>query len=396
MTEQVIVLGAGMVGVCSALHLQKRGYDVTLIDRKLPGMETSYGNTGLINRGSIFPLSLPKIFQYLPQALLKSRPHVYVYLRYLPSYWHWLVELLLRSGKQNIESSILALNELLDHGLAEHKALLDESGGQSLLEEKGWLELYSTDKSFRSSGYQRSFYDRLSIDYKVLEKQGIQELEPDISSGFIRGMWVTGTASFTDPARVVQQYADAFRRCGGNFIQSTVHGISFADHSFRILTDHELLHSKKVVLALGPWSSDIYSQLGYHFPMAAERGYHQHFQPSDAFQIHRPIYDVDGGYVLAPMQQGIRLTTGVELSSRDAPPETRQLYQASTNARTAFSLGNPVGEVWLGSRPAMPDGLPVIGEASRHPGLWFAFGYGHCGVGTGAISGKVISELVSG
>ncbi|WP_066015461.1 NAD(P)/FAD-dependent oxidoreductase [Endozoicomonas atrinae] len=394
--KSAVVLGAGMVGVCSALHLQKSGYQVTLVDRKAPGMETSYGNAGLINRGSVFPLSLSDITHHLSAALLKNHPNVHVHLSQLPHYWRWLYYLLVRNSQSRYEASVKGLDSLFQYAVAEHRKLLDMSGCRELLLEKGWLRLYREEASFQAVQYQRDYYDRLGIRYDIFDPEGISELEPAITSGFRKGVLIRDTASFEDLSEVINGYVTAFQSSGGQFCQASAQTITREGDNFLIETHGENIRSRIVVLALGPWSGELCEKLGYRFPMAAERGYHQHFQPSDAFQLSRPVHDVEGGYVMSPMKSGLRLTTGIELSARDAPPVSKQLYQASHNARDVFSLGNPVGEVWVGSRPSMPDGLPVIGEAPRHPGLWFAFGHGHAGVGMGAITGRLIAELISG
>ncbi|USE38157.1 FAD-binding oxidoreductase [Endozoicomonas sp. SCSIO W0465] len=397
--KSAVVLGAGMVGVCVALHLQKSGYRVTLVDRKTPGMEASYGNAGLINRGSVFPLSLSDITHHLSGALLKNHPNVHVHLSQLPHYWHWLYYLLIGNSRSRYEASVKGLDSLFRHAVAEHKTLLAMSGGKQQLMEKGWLRLYRQEASFRAVQYQRDYYDRLGIRYDIFDPEGISELEPAITSGFCKGVLIRDTASLVDPSGVINGYVNTFQSSGGQFCQVSAENITRDSDGFLIETHGENIRGHIrghiVVLALGSWSGELCEKLGYSFPMAAERGYHQQFQPSDAFQLSRPIHDVDGGYVMSPMNNGLRLTTGIELSARDAPPVSKQLYQASRNAREVFSLGNPVGAVWVGSRPSMPDGLPVIGEAPRHPGLWFAFGHGHAGVGTGAVTGRVISELIS-
>ena len=262
--------------------------------------------------------------------------------------------------------------------------------------EKGWLRLYRKEASFQAAQYQRDYYERLGIRYDVFDPEGISDLEPDIIAGFRKGMLIRDTASFVDLSQVINHYVKTFQSSGGQFCQVSVQSVTPDGDGFLVETHGENIRSRIVVLALGPWSGGLCEKLGYHFPMAAERGYHQHFQPSDAFRLSRPIHDVEGGYVMSPMSNGLRLTTGIELSARDAPPVSKQLYQATHNAHGVFSLGNPVGEVWVGSRPSMPDGLPVIGEAPRHPGLWFAFGHGHAGVGMGAITGRLIAELIGG
>jgi D-amino-acid dehydrogenase len=152
-----------------------------------------------------------------------------------------------------------------------------------------------------------------------------------------------------------------------------------------------------VVIALGPWASDVFHQFGYRFPLGVKRGYHLHFRPEGNATLSRPVLDVERGYVLAPMLQGIRVTTGVEFGRRDAPPTPVQLERAAPSAREVFPLGEPVEtQPWLGRRPCLPDMLPIIGPAPRHRGLWFDFGHHHLGFTLGPVTGRLLAEMMTG
>jgi len=150
------------------------------------------------------------------------------------------------------------------------------------------------------------------------------------------------------------------------------------------------------VVALGPWSPDLLRPLGYRVPMAFERGYHREFKPNPARSLQRPIHDAEGSFLMTPMEQGIRVTSGVELTARDAPSSFAQLDAVVPAARSVVEFGEAVGEPWRGSRPTLPDSLPMIGPAPRHPGLWFAFGNQHIGFTTGPATGVAIAAMIAG
>lgn len=151
------------------------------------------------------------------------------------------------------------------------------------------------------------------------------------------------------------------------------------------------------MIALGPWSTDLTSRFGYRLPLAAKRGYHRHFENSGPAPLTRPVYVRDRQCLIVPVAKGIRVMTGVELAARDATPDLRQIDRMTACARRTIHLGPPLDEqAWLGARPCMPDMLPVIGEAPRHPGLWFAFGHGHYGLTQGPITGRLIADLMTG
>jgi D-amino-acid dehydrogenase len=162
-----------------------------------------------------------------------------------------------------------------------------------------------------------------------------------------------------------------------------------------VLADGEL-RARHVVVALGPWSADLLRSLGYAVPLATERGYHQEFKPNAARELLRPIHDAETGFLMSPMQNGIRVTSGVELTYRDAPSSFSQLEQSVAAARGVVEFGEAVAEPWRGSRPTLPDSLPMIGPAPRHAGLWFAFGNQHIGFTTGPATGVAIAAMIAG
>ncbi len=396
MHNSITVLGAGMVGTCCALQLAERGYAVTLVDRQEPGYGTSYGNAGLINRGSVFPLGVNELVHHLFPAILKQTPHVHVHLRHLPAYWRWLVTLFKNSRtRASYQNTVISLNALFQHALEEHRRLLRKTNALDMLLEGGWLKLYRHEDAFQDSHRERTFYDQLAIQYDILNPSQINELEPTILPNYTKGIWLKETASLSNPCAVVNRYVDLLLSLGGKYLQADVQRLMPNNQKYTVETKQELLESDQIVLAMGPWSDSLLQPLGYHFPMAWERGYHQHYQPGDGCPLSRPVYDVEGGFVIAPMTQGLRLTTGIELTHRDALASPRQLQQAALAAQSCLPLGSPTGDVWHGSRPSMPDSLPVIGAAPKHPGLWFAFGHGHVGIGTAAVTGRLLAEQIS-
>jgi len=161
------------------------------------------------------------------------------------------------------------------------------------------------------------------------------------------------------------------------------------------LSDGEV-RARHVVVALGPWSADLLRPLGYRVPLATERGYHREFKPNAARQLRRPIHDAENAFLMTPMEQGIRVTSGVELTARDAPSNYAQLDAVVPLARSVVEFGEPVGEVWRGARPTLPDSLPMIGPAPRHQGLWLAFGNQHIGFTTGPATGDAIAAMIAG
>jgi D-amino-acid dehydrogenase len=155
--------------------------------------------------------------------------------------------------------------------------------------------------------------------------------------------------------------------------------------------------AREVVVAMGPWSDQVFAPLGYSIPLAVKRGYHLHVKAGGNAVLHHPVLDADNGFLLAPMNRGIRITTGAEFARRDAPPTPVQVERALPKAHKLFPMGEPVdAQPWKGARPCLPDMLPVIGKAPRHPGLWFDFGHQHHGLTLGPATGRLLAEMMTG
>jgi D-amino-acid dehydrogenase len=401
MTQTIAVLGAGMVGVSCALELQKRGFAVTLFDRTAPGRETSYGNAGVIPRSSIIPLNNPTLWKSLP-TLLKNKSASF---RYDPMFMAknlpWALRFLSKARQPTFEETTVALDGLIRLSAGEHHRLMVEAGTAHRFRDTGWILLYRSEQAFAGSQLARGIYEKFGIAHQVLDAGGIAELEPGLNPIFPRGLWIKDASSVDSPGKVVEAYASLFTSRGGKIRQAEVTGIarSSAGGSWRLTepggTTHE---ASRVVLALGPWTREFAAKtLGLSVPMAFERGYHMHYDAVGDAALTRPIYDTGGAYVMSPMEHGLRLLTGVELTERNAPPNPVQMDLAEQSARQAFPLGaRREAQPWLGSRPTLPDSRPIIGECPGHPGLWLAFGHQHIGFSTGPGTATLLGAMIAG
>jgi D-amino-acid dehydrogenase len=228
------------------------------------------------------------------------------------------------------------------------------------------------------------------------DRQAISALEPNIVPVYKVGLLHTQTASVDSPGAVVKAYARMFAGAGGEIRQSDIKAIVPDGEGWRVGLADGAISARHVVVALGPWSPDLLRPLGYRVPMAFERGYHREFRPNPARSLHRPIHDAEGSFLMTPMEQGIRVTSGVELTARDAPSSFAQLDAVVPAARGVVEFGEAVGDPWRGARPTLPDSLPMIGPAPRHSGLWFAFGNQHIGLTTGPATGVAIAAMITG
>src|ERR1700733_13413083 len=314
----VIVLGAGIVGVSAAYAARQRGLSVVLVDRREPGSETSYGNAGILSSGSISPLNNPSLWSALPAYITNRHPA----LRWDPAWAirniDWLVRFLANATAAQSRPRATALHGLIGASLKLHREWIVKADAAQRIRETGWLKAWRSDAADAAKAEQ-AFLAEYGIASRLLDRQAISALEPNIVPVYKVGLLHTQTASVDSPGAVVKAYAKMFVGTGGELRQSDIKAISPDGDGWRVTLADGAISARHVVVALGPWSPDILRPLGYRVPMAFERGYHREFKPNPARSLLRPIHDAEGGFLMTPMEQGVRITSGVELTDRDAP-----------------------------------------------------------------------------
>lgn len=391
----VIVLGAGMVGVSTAYAARQRGMSVVLIDRREPGSETSYGNAGILSSGSVFPINTPSLWSKFPKYLTNRHPALRWNAAWSIRNAEWMVRFLANTAPARTRPRAAALRGLIIASLKLHREWMVKAAAVQRLRETGWLKAWRSD-AVAAAQAEQAVLAEYGVRSELLDRQAISALEPNILPAYRVGLLHTDTASVDSPGAVVKAYAKMFVGSGGQIRHSEVKSIAPKGDGWCAVLSDGAIRARHIVVALGPWSKDLLRALGYRVPLAFERGYHQEFKPNAARRLLRPIHDSDTGFLMTPMEQGIRVTTGVELTSRDAPSSFAQLDTVVALARGVVEFGEPVGEPWRGARPTLPDSLPMIGPAPRHSGLWLAFGHQHIGFTTGAGTGVAIAAMISG
>jgi D-amino-acid dehydrogenase len=394
----VAVLGAGMVGVSAALHLQQRGRSVVLIDRRGPGEETSYGNSGIIQREGVVPYPFPRDVRLLARYAFNLLPESNLHWSALPSIAPWLYRYWRASTPEEVAKTARGARPLVERCIVEHEALMEEAGLLGLVRRTGYMRVYRSGAVLEQAlTRQREDREVYGVNYEALDAARLTELEPHLKNGIAGGVLMPDPVSVSDPGALVQGYARLFTERGGRFLEAEAQGLEQVSKGWSVATSRGSVNAGAVVLALGPWSDDLFRPFGYRFPLGVKRGYHQHFKALGNATLNRPVLDAENGYLLAPMTRGIRLTTGAEFALRDAPSTPVQLERVTPLAREVFPLGDKAEPgFWMGSRPCLPDMLPIIGRAPRHHGLWFDFGHHHLGFTLGPISGRLLAELMTG
>lgn len=396
MSRDIIVLGAGMVGVSVAWHLLRRGHRVTLMDRNGPGRETSFGNAGIIQREAVrpypFPRDLATLFRVLPNRQVDIRYRLSGILksaRPLLRYWQ-------QSSPRRYARIVPDYAALIRDSLQAHASMIEAAGAEALIRHEGYIDAFRTPKAMEAECRQaEGDAERYGVTYRVLNAGELACLEPHLAPGLAGAIHWTQPWTVTDPGALVAAYANDFQARGGCFVQASLRELSPSGKGWRITTDNGAFSAEQVVLAMGPWSGHWLLRQGLSVPLFVKRGYHMHYGHRGKARLNHWVMDAETGYLLAPMQAGIRLTTGAELASLDAPPRTQQLAAAETVARQFFPLGERLDpEPWKGARPCTPDMKPIIGPAPGRPGLWLAFGHGHQGFTLGPVTGKLLAQMM--
>ena len=394
---QALVLGAGIVGTSVALQLARRGVSVTLLDKNGPGQGTSYGNAGVLEGNTLFPHAFPSRVTALLRLMFKRAPEANYHLSFLPKVLPWLLSYRANTTPKASLAFAEMMRPLFAEAISEHEELMADSGASRYLRKDGWIKLYRSDSSFSATARERDLAASLDLPHHVLDLEGTRALEPSLSPVFRHAVHWPEAASVSNPLAVTKAYAARFAALGGVVLRGDARSLSRVNGKWRVNTEAGVLDAPEAVVALGPWAQDVLDPLGIKTPLKFKRGYHRHFTPEGNAGLTRPVVDVDNGYCLAPMEQGIRLTTGAEFADRDAPPTPVQFGRLMPAAKKLFPLGEAVEpEPWMGSRPCLPDSRPVIGPAPGQPGLWLAYGHAHWGLTLGPITGRLIAELMTG
>jgi len=396
--NDVIVLGAGIVGISAALHLQQRGRAVTLIDRRGMVEETSFGNAGIIQREAVVPYTFPRDPALVMKYAFNFLPEANLHWSALPKIAPWLFRHWLQSTPERKDATARGAKPLVERCIVEHEALAAEAGVLGLMRRTGYLRIYRSaqalDQAVAKDAVDREMY---GVTYQAVDARGLAELEPHLKGSLAGGVLMPQPVSVSDPGALGRAYGELLISRGAKFLRGEARTLEQVGGGWQVQTSMGPVTAPEVVVAMGAWSDDVLRALGYRFPLGIKRGYHMHYRAAGNATLSRPVLDAQNGYVLTSMTNGIRLTTGAEFANRDAPLTPRQLELAEPLARGIFPLGTRVdAQPWLGRRPCLPDMLPVIGRAPRHQGLWLDFGHHHLGLTLGPVSGRLLAEMMTG
>ncbi len=395
--RRVLVIGAGMVGVSCALALQKKGYQVTVIDRLEPGEACSHGNAGVIATSSCVPLIMPGTLRKAPGWLLRRDGPLAMDWRYLPRMAGWLYRASGFTKPSDLKRISSALHALHSRAVEDHMEQARDAACADILDRTRYLHVYETAKGFEGDRAAWDLRRELGWEVAVIDGHDIPDAEPALAPIFAKGVLLEGHAVARNPGRLVKALAQDFVARQGRLYRAEVREIQpGSDGRVAVKTSGETLEAGHLVLAAGAWSAELSHSLGHRFPLVSERGYHVMFEEPEV-SLRQPVMFADGKFVANTMEEGLRLAGTAEFAAIERPVSAARVDVIRKAARRFLpKLNGERTHEWMGARPSLPDTLPVIGRSHLHSGVYFAFGHGHTGLTASATTAKIIAALVAG
>jgi D-amino-acid dehydrogenase len=382
--------------MCCAAWLQRDAHAVTVIDPRLPGEGCSFGNAGLLSPGAIVPPVLPGAWRNIPRWLMDPLGPLALRWRYLPRLVPWLVHWM-RAGTEQRAREVSAALKALHAPVFENYRTLLEDAEPDLIRHTG--QLYVSEQVDGALGPQlvRTLRAEAGVRIEILREAAVREREPALGPQFRSGVFFPEHGHSVNSLRLVKVLAERFRARGGVFVQDAVRGFDIGPAGVRRIYTHGApLPVEQVVIAAGAWSHRLTAQLGTRVPLEAERGYHLTL-PEPGVVPKIPVVNRDFNFTITPMEVGLRLAGTAEFAGVDAPPDYRRARVLLQHAsRTLPGVSGANATEWMGCRPAMPDGLPVIDRSPRLTNVCFAFGHAHFGLTEAPTTGKLIADLIAG
>ena len=396
MEDKVTILGAGAVGICTALSLAERGVPTRLIDRADPGQETTFGNAGVISPWSFIPQSLPGTWKKLPTLLMGKYRPLSVKGSYWPKMVPWGLTFLKNGTTRRVEEISDAMEPLCAPSVDLYRRHLAGTGAEGLIRDSVYVHAY------RNAG--KDVLD--AIDYRIRREKGgrlelvgedeLRKIEPALSTDFKAAVIIHDQARALAPGRIATVLAEKATRLGVELVRDRVNSLKRENGAWRIRGETEQYTTENVIVAMGAWSAELLKPLGISVPLAAERGYHIEF-PYPGISLTHSVMDMDAKFVASSMSDGLRVAGYAEFADVDAPSDERKQQRMSAQAKAAFpDLNEKISSFWMGRRPSFPDSLPMIGAFSGHEGLYAGFGHSHYGLMMAPKTGELLADFLTG
>lgn len=391
----IVVIGAGAVGASSALALSSAGHQVLLLDPRGPCGGTSFGNAGGIHIGAIQPFASPGVLWSALRMLADPLGPLMIDWRYLPRSLPWFARFLMNATAARMSTAAAATAAINHTAVGAWRSAAAAAGVSGHLHEVGWLKVYDREEDFRAADTERRLMQENGFPFDVLSADALHALEPALGPTIRHGVLQPGSLFVDNPGRVVGAIAAAAMARGARFERTEVRSIRCAQSGCIVQTSAGEIAAARVVLAAGAWSRPLAAQLGVRVPLDTERGYHV-MLPTPARNLRRPVLFTRRRFVLCPMEEGLRVTACVEFAGLERGPDYRRIEKLLPFATTVLpGLDTRIQSRWLGYRPSLPDGIPVIDSVAGGRVI-LAFGHGHLGLTQGPATAAAVLALVEG
>ena len=402
-TRHAVVIGAGIVGICTAIELRRSGLEVTVLDRLEPGHGCSFGNAGILAAHAVVPIGLPGAGGQLPRMLFDAESPLALRWGSLPRTLPWLWRMRRESTLARVHEIADAMKALYRSTLELHQALAQEAGAPELIQPTPGLYVHRSRTGIDlEHGLAWQLRRERGAHIEVLEGAALREAEPALSPEYTRGVRMGPMGCTVNPLRLVQAYAALLVRMGGRVQRAEVSRLQ-VNHSrphegggVTVHTSAGPVPADVAVVAAGAWSAGLLKPLGLSLPLIAERGYHVTFA-DPGLRLNHVVTEIEAHFACTSMEMGLRVAGTEELGGPDDAPRWRRAEVLQRQARRLFPAARlEQATRWMGPRPGLPDSLPAIGAVPGHANVFVAAGHGHLGLTGAPHTGQLVAELVAG
>ncbi len=397
-SPRVAVIGAGIVGISCALHLQRLGASVTLIDRREPGDEAaaSYGNGGVLARCAVVPVATPGILRKAPAMLFGADGPLFLRWSYLPRLLPWLVPYLRSSSTKSVEHIARNLAPLLFDSVDEHRALAHGTAAARWVRSCEYAYLYESREAYERDAFAWGLRREHGFEWRTIAGDAVREFDPALSPKYRLAVILQDHGMIADPGAYVGDLANGFAAAGGKILLANVKHMTAGEDGVALQTDGDDIEADRVIVAAGAWSQFLAAKFGANVPLESERGYHLELLSANK-RPAVPVMDAARKFVATPMDGALRLAGVVEFGGLDAPASKAPQDLLLRGAKAMLpGLEYDATRSWMGHRPAPSDSLPVIGPAPASRRIFFAYGHHHVGMTAGPKTGRIVAQHVMG
>ncbi len=391
--SKIAVIGAGIIGVCTAHFLKKNGHEVILLDENEPGTQTSFGNAGLFASHECVTANSPHLWKNIPNMLFNKNSGVVIDWLYILTHLPWAIKFLKNCNKKNVEHIAKSLSSFSSHAVLAYEEIFEDIDFTKNLIKKEPIFLYESKDLFNKNQFSLNLRKKFNIDFDIIKKEDIAKIEPNLNHIYYNGIILKGEIFTTSPLKITQKIYNHFIKNKGIFVQSKIKSIKKENNSLFLQYENENHLFDKIIVAAGAWSNILARSIGDNFPLDVERGYHIVFEGKKDLITH-PIGWAKTGFYITPMEDGIRAAGTVEIAGLKKPMNKNILNLIEKTSRNILPQLGKVKSQWMGFRPTLPDSLPVIGESTKCKNVFYAFGHQHLGLSLAAVTGKAILSLI--